>query len=179
MGIGAREAAGSGSGRAITEDYLRRESLSSTLYYKVNGLFGLAVPPPQRVPADGKHVDEHLNAVAHHVDFSGRRMRPAHRNFRRLQSVVPGQIQQLWIETETLDALLLKKNPAALPAERFEPALGVHKRQPQNDAHDAVKNNSGEFPERGFVHVNQCAIHGSPTDSAIILLQCLTQLVGF
>src|SRR5216684_5643271 len=106
-------------------------------------------------------------------------MRPAHWNFNGLEPVMPRQIQQFRIKAEALDALLLENNAATLAAECFEAALRVHERQPQNDAHDAIENNSSKFAEWRFVHFDQFSIHRARSDGDIIVLQRGEQLVGF
>src|ERR671924_589745 len=55
------------------------------------------------IPANHKHVEEHLQAVAEHVDFSSGGMAPAHGNFHRAQAVVACQIKQFRVEPEALD----------------------------------------------------------------------------
>src|SRR5258708_27787018 len=97
-------------------------------------------------------------------------MRPAHWNFNGLEPVMPRQIQQFRIKAETLDALLLENNATTLAAECFEAALRVHERQPQNDAHDAIENNSSKFTERRFVHFDQFSIHRSRPESHVIFI---------
>src|SRR5208282_5634827 len=85
--------------------------------------------------------------------------------------MTPGQVQQFRVETKALDRLLLEDHPAALSTEGLEPALRVHKWQPENDAHDSVENNAREFPERRFVHFDQVAVHGARANRHIVILQ--------
>ncbi len=89
------------------------------------------------------------------------------------------QIQQFRIKAETLDALLLENNAATLAAECFEAALRIHERQPQNDAHDAIENNSSKFAERRFVHFDQFSIHRARSDGHVILIQRGEKFVRF
>src|SRR5437016_10795020 len=62
--------------------------------------------------------------------------------------MMSGQVEQFRIEAEPLDGLLVENNPATLAKEGFEAALGVDKRQPQDDANDFVEQDSREFAER-------------------------------
>src|ERR1700741_893228 len=105
-------------------------------------------------------------------------MTPAHRNLNGSQAMMPRQIQQLGIEPEALDGLLLEDDPAAVPPERFEPALRIHKRQPQDDSYNFVEYDSGEFAEERFMHANQAAVGGPGANSHIVNLQSLDELVG-
>ena len=104
-----------------------------------------AVATEKRVPANGEHINEHLNAVAHHVDLGCRRMRPAHGNFGGLQAMVARQVEQFGVKAEAFDALLFENDAAWFSAKRFEAALGVHERKPQNDSNDAIEYDSGKF----------------------------------
>src|SRR5207249_12340141 len=98
---------------------------------------GLArIPPNERIPADFENVEEHLNAVAEHADLRGRGVPPAHGYLDGAQAMMSGQVEQFRIEAEPLDGLLVENNPATLAKEGFEAALGVDKRQPQDDAND-------------------------------------------
>src|SRR5712675_2959056 len=106
-------------------------------------------------------------------------MRPAHWNFSGLKSVMAREIQQFRIKAETLDALLLENNAATLAAKRLEAALRIHERQPQNDAHDAIENNSSKFAERRFVHFDQFAIHRARSDGHIVLIERGEKFVRF
>jgi len=89
-----------------------------------------AVAAEKKVRANGEHINEHLNAVPHHVDLGGRRMRPAHGNFRGLQAMAARQEEQFGVKPEAFDALLFENDAASLSAKRFEAALGVHERKP-------------------------------------------------
>src|SRR5919108_1545842 len=131
------------------------------------------------IPANHKHVEEHLQAVAEHVDFSSGGMAPAHGNFHRAQAVVACQIKQFRVEPEALDGLLLEQDLAALPDKGFEAALRVHKRQPQDEAHDFVENDSCEFAEARFVHRDEAAIDGARADGHVEMLERVHKLVRF
>src|SRR5271156_1624535 len=102
------------------------------------------VAPGQRVPANDEHIGEHLQTVAQHAHFRSRRMRPTHRYFRRMQPMMPSQVQQFRIEAKALDALLLKNYFARFALESFEPALGVYKRKSQTKTYDGIEHNAGE-----------------------------------
>src|SRR5882762_1337715 len=106
-------------------------------------------------------------------------MPPAHGNFNRAQAMTSRQVQQLWIEPEALNPLLLEDDAAALAPERFETALGIDERQPQNASHNLVENDSGEFSEGGFVHGDQAAVHRPRADSHVMDLQGVNELIGF
>src|SRR5208282_6607402 len=84
------------------------------------------------VPADRKHVQKHVNAVAEHIHFGSRRMPPPHGNLGRMKSVMPCQVEEFRIEAEALDALLLEKKLARFTPEGFEAALRVDEGQSQN-----------------------------------------------
>src|SRR5690242_8144869 len=131
------------------------------------------------VPADYKHVEEHLQAVSEHVDLGGGGMAPAYGDFHRAQAVVAREIEQFRVEAEALDGLLLENNLAALADKSFEPALRVHKWQPQDEAHDFVENDAGEFPERGFVNVNEASVDGARANSHVEMLQGVNEFIGF
>src|SRR4029077_9306787 len=98
------------------------------------------IPAPQRIPANHENVQKHLDTVAPHAHFSGRRMRPAHRNFHRAQAVMPRQVQELRIKAEALDALLLEDHAAAFTAKGLEAALCIDKGQTEDGAHDKIEN---------------------------------------
>src|SRR5216683_5729579 len=106
-------------------------------------------------------------------------MPPAHRNFNRAQAMMPRQVQQLRVESESLNRLLLEDDAAALAPERFETALCIDKRQPQDASHNLVENDSGEFAEGRLVHANEAAVHRPGANSHIIGLQSLDELAGF
>ncbi len=82
-----------------------------------------------------------------HIDLCRRRMPPPYGDLDRAQSVMPRQIEQFRIEAEPLDALLFEKDLAAFTPERFEAALRIHKRQPQDHSHDRVKDYPCELAE--------------------------------
>src|SRR5258705_11984104 len=86
------------------------------------------IPPHQRVPANDKDIQEHLQAVAHHAHLGGRRMRPTYRNLRGAQPVMTRQIEDLGVKAKSFNALLLKNHHAGLAAESFESALRIDKR---------------------------------------------------
>src|SRR5207248_2319561 len=110
------------------------------------------VAAEEGVPADFEDVDQHLQTVAEHADFRCRGMAPANRNFDRPQTMMPGQIEQFGVETEALDGLLFKNNAATFAVESLEAALGVDKRQPQDDANDFVEYDAGKFAKRRLVN---------------------------
>ena len=66
--------------------------------------------------------------------------------------MMPGQIEQFGVETEALDGLLFKNNAATFAVESLEAALGVDKRQPQDDANDFVEYDAGKFAKRRLVN---------------------------
>src|SRR6266849_5991049 len=106
-------------------------------------------------------------------------MPPAHRNFNRAQSMTPRQVQQLRVEPETLNRLLLEDDAAALAPERFEAALCIDERQPQDGSHNLVEDDSGKFAEGRLVHADQAAVHRPGADSHVIGVQSLDEFAGF
>jgi hypothetical protein len=54
-------------------------------------LFAVAIASQDGVKADCEYVNEHPDAVAHHVDFGGGRMRPTNGNFDGAQSIAAGE----------------------------------------------------------------------------------------
>src|SRR5882762_3473400 len=86
-------------------------------------------------------------------------MPPAHGNFNHAQSMTPRQEQQLRVEPETLNRLLLEEDAAAFAPERFETALGIDKRQPQDAAHNLIENDSSEFAERRLMHADEASVY--------------------
>src|SRR5258708_19040756 len=106
-------------------------------------------------------------------------MSPAHGNFNRAQAMMPRQVQQLRVEPKTLNRLLLEDDAAAFAPERFETALCIDKRQPQDASHNLVENDSGEFAERRLVHADQAAVHRPGANSHVLGLQSLNELAGF
>src|SRR5438552_3473981 len=142
-------------------------------------LFASAVATELCVLANGEHVHEPQDAVAHHVDFCGRRMGPANRNFGGLKTMMASEVEQFRVKSETFDALLLEDDSAALAAEGFKAALRVDERKPQNDAHDAIENDSGKFAKRRFVDINKIAVQRARADGKIVLLERREQLVSF
>src|SRR5260370_17840149 len=103
-------------------------------------------------------------------------MPPAHGNFNRSQAMMPRQVQQLRVEPKTLNRLLLEDDAAAFAPERFETALCIDKRQPQDASHNLVENDSGEFAEGRLVHANETAVHRPGANSPVILLHTLAHL---
>src|SRR5579859_1746139 len=155
MGIGSERGTRDGLRKAMRTGYAGIALLSSTLCDKVLRPGTRLLPPvspPHRVPPNRKHIQEHLHAVAKHVDLRGRRVRPAHRNLHRFQSMVARKIEQLRVEPESLNPLLRKNNFAALAPKRLESALRIHERQQQYSAHNLVKNDSGKFAKARFMH---------------------------
>ena len=72
-----------------------------------------AIAAADGVEADGEDINEHANAITHHVDFGGRRVRPANRNFDRGQSVAASEEEEFGVEAETLDGLEFEDDAAA------------------------------------------------------------------
>src|SRR6266849_564765 len=106
-------------------------------------------------------------------------MPPAYRNFNRSQSMAPRQVQQLRVEPESFNPLLLEDDAAALAPERFETALRIDKRQPQDASHNLVKNDSGKFAKGSLVHADQAAVHRPGANSDVIGLQSINEFAGF
>src|SRR5712671_7903534 len=106
-------------------------------------------------------------------------MPPAHRNFNRAQSMTLRQVQQLRVEPETFDRLLLEYDAAALAPERFETALRIDERQPQDGSHYLVEDDSGEFAEGRLVHADQAAVHRPRANRHVIGVQSVNEFAGF
>src|SRR5713101_3804877 len=106
-------------------------------------------------------------------------MPPAHRNFNRAQSMTPRHVQQLRVEPETFDRLLLEDDAAALAPERFETALRIDERQPQDGSHYLVEDDSGEFAEGRLVHADQAAVHRPRANRHVIDVQSVNEFAGF
>src|SRR5580698_5687811 len=97
-------------------------------------------------------------------------MRPPHRNFRYTQPVALCQKQNLRVETEALDALLLKNNLRLLPAKSLESALRIGKWNSHDPAHQAVKQDTRLFAHHGLANFDEGAVDGSRTDGRVIAL---------
>ncbi len=78
-----------------------------------------------------------------------------------------GQEKDFGIETETLDALLLKNNSRPLPAKSLESALRVGKFDPQDPSHHVIEKNSGLLADNGLVDFNEAAVHRAGADGAV------------
>src|SRR6267378_5742714 len=105
-----------------------KSSHSESVRHAGNAGLRTRIPPDQRVPANDKNIQEHLQAIAHHAHLGGRRMRPTYRNLGGTQPVMTRQIEDLGVKAESFNALLLKNHHAGLTAERFESALRIDKR---------------------------------------------------
>src|SRR5690242_20102951 len=103
-------------------------------------------------------------------------MPPPYGNFHRPQPVVPCKVKQFGVEPETLDALLLEQDLAALSPERLEPALRIHKRKPQDHAHDRVKHDPRKLPKAGLVDRDKAPVQRPRPDCYIVVLQSLDEL---
>src|SRR5260370_27907549 len=106
-------------------------------------------------------------------------MPPAHRNFNRAQAMMPRQVQQLRVKPESFNPLLLEDDAAAFAPERFETALRIDKRQPQDASYNLVKNDSGKFAKGSLVHADQAAVHRPGANSHVIGLQSVNDLPDF
>src|SRR6267378_427866 len=106
-------------------------------------------------------------------------MPPAHGNFNHAQSMTPRQEQQLRVEPETLNRLLLEEDAAAFAPERFETALGIDKRQPQDASHNLIENDSSEFAERRLMHADEAAVHRPGPNRHVIGVQSVDEFAGF
>src|SRR5260370_20371051 len=100
-------------------------------------------------------------------------------NFKGAEAMTAGQVQQLRVETESLNRLLLEDDRAVLAPERFETALGIDKGKPQDASHNLVENDSGEFAEPRLVHADQAAVHRPRANSHVIGVQCRYEFAGF
>src|SRR5260370_2558385 len=123
------------------------------------------------IPAHRKHVDEHLNAVAQHAHFGGRRMPPTHGYFHRAQSMAPRQVQQLRVKSKALNRLLLEDHAAALAPEGFETTLRIDKWQPQDGSHTFVENDSRKFAKARLVPSDHSAAHHPSTNPSVPVLK--------
>src|SRR5260370_16892025 len=106
-------------------------------------------------------------------------MPPAHRNFNRAQAMTPRQVQQLRVEPKSLNRLLLEDDRAVFAPKRFETALRIDKGKPQDNSHNFVENDSGEFAEPRLVHTDQAAVHRPRANSNVIGLQSGYEFAGF
>src|SRR5580698_11367966 len=96
-------------------------------------------------------------------------MSPNHRNLDRSQPVMPRQIQQLRVKPKSFNGLLVKDDLARFAPERLEPALGIHKWQPQDRPDNLVKNDPRKLPERRLMHRNQAPVHGARTNRDLMI----------
>src|SRR3981081_4497246 len=93
--------------------------------------------------------------------------------------MMPRQVQQLRVEPESLNRLLLEDDTAAFAPERFETALGIDKRQPQDASHNLIENDSCEFAERRLVHADEAAVHRPGANRQVIVVQSVDEFAGF
>src|SRR5208282_4446779 len=89
MGMGSRLGERSGPAASMKREYQENGVLSSTLCCKVQRRRGRLrwprIAAQDGVPADRKHVQKHVNAVAEHIHFGSRRMPPPHGNLGRMK----------------------------------------------------------------------------------------------
>src|SRR5271156_3894463 len=124
-----------------------REGSGTVRHAPIRGLAFFRVAAREGVPSDDEDVGEHLQAVAEHADFGARRMRPADRDLRGAQTVMPGKVEQFGIEAETLDALLFKNDFAGFALKGLEAALRINKRKAQCETHHRIEDDAGKFAE--------------------------------
>src|SRR5258707_14025312 len=82
-----------------------------------------AVAAGQGVPADDEDVEKHLDGIAEHVYFGGRRVTPTDRDFDRAETVVAREIEEFGVEAEALNGLQLEDELAFFTAESVLAAL--------------------------------------------------------
>src|SRR5260370_40355076 len=131
---------------------------SKSVRHAGNASLRTRIPPHQRVPANDKNIQEHLQAIAHHAHLGGRRMRPTYRNLRGTQPVMARQIEDLGVKAESFNALLLKNHDAGLAAERFESALRIDKRKSEKGAHNEIEKHAGRTTEDGLRRGHQLTV---------------------
>src|SRR5258708_28332119 len=106
-------------------------------------------------------------------------MPPTHGYLHRTQSMVPRQVYQFRVEPESFDPLLFEDDAAALALERLETALRIDKRQPQDDSHNLVENDSRKFAEGRFAYSDQAAVHRPRANRHVVSLQSVNEFSGF
>src|SRR5260370_34904328 len=97
-------------------------------------------------------------------------VRPPHGNLRDAQSMAVRDKQNLRVKSETGDALLLKNDPRAFPAEGLEPALSIGKAEPHGPANKTVEQDAGLLAESGLAHLDQAAVQRPGTDGGVVPL---------
>src|SRR5215475_11143330 len=125
--------------------------MSSTLCGKVKRYLRLLLPAisaQQRIPADCKYIQKHLDAVPHHVDLRSRIMRPSYGNLHCFQAVMARQIKQFGVKAETFDSLLVENDLATRATKCLKTTLGVDEREPQYDAHNSIEHDPGKLAKR-------------------------------
>src|SRR5277367_74781 len=180
--MGSRLLERRGPAATMQKAYFKNWFLSSTLCYKVaprKRLWPSRIAASDRVPADREHIQKHLNAVVKHIDLRRWRMPPPNGNLERTQAMMPRQVEQFGIEPEPLDALLLEKDLAAFATERFEAALCIDERKPQDHPHDLVEDYSCELAESGLVDGNEAAIESPGAYSNIVGCQRVQKFGSF
>src|SRR5262249_49949417 len=104
----------------------------------------------KRVPANFQHLSKHAQSIAQGAYSRPFNVRPRHRNFCDRELELPGEVEQFWIETPTLDPLLGKDFPRCILCEGFEAALRVFEVKPQDHAKGQIKYTSVELAQQGL-----------------------------
>ncbi|MGB2886896.1 MAG: hypothetical protein WBC04_04305 [Candidatus Acidiferrales bacterium] len=135
------------------------------------------VATEEAVPADAEELEEHVEAVVDDVDFRSWVVGPAHGDFDADKAVTAGEEEQFGIEAEALTALLFEGDPGTIAAECFEAALGVVEGQADEQADEAIENDSGDFAHAGLVDGDEAAVDGARTNRYIRLVEGREKLV--
>src|SRR5438094_12216 len=86
---------------------------------------GSGVPAPPVVEAHAQHVREHADGVADRRDATVLFVLPAQRYHTNGEPETTGQVQDLDVEAEAIDALATEHGPRRVRPEGFETALRI------------------------------------------------------
>src|SRR5579875_245430 len=100
----------------------------------------------QRIPAHVRQVLQHARAVLKVAKLSPFIVRPADRNLSDPQPALERDKQNLRVESPSFDGLERKYRLRSRARKRFEPALGIGKRQPHHRPRHQVKAPPEELP---------------------------------
>src|SRR5579862_9705770 len=104
----------------------------------------LTIQPADSVPTNHQQIDKRPQSLGQ-PDLGAFHVVPLHRNLDRGQAPPPGDEQILNVEAESVQSLTLKDLPRRVPPVELEAALRVRKGKPRDDAHQQVKNDSGQL----------------------------------
>src|SRR4030095_4639676 len=111
--------------------------------------------------SDQSNLTQHFEAVAQDADLAFVIVVPPYRYLLKSQSGTICQIQQLNVETETIDCRSFDERSAHLHAKCLEAALRIPKRQPGCESDHQIENSASLFPPPRLVNADERTVESS------------------